>query len=152
MPQYAGPERMISATPLRPVKGAATILTEADNGALCVWLTAAGYLYTLPAPVVGMYFDFMVRTTITSVGAKVITNAATVFITGSFLQLPDTAGQAVYRLADSAATVAWNGNGTTTGGYSGDSFRLTAISDTLWAMTNGVGLATGSEATPFAAS
>ena len=141
----------IPATEQRVVKDAVTVLTAADSGALCVWLTAAGYLFTLPAPQVGLWFDFLVRTTITSVGAKVITDAGTSFITGSFLQIPDTAAQAVYHLANPAATRAWNGNGTTTGGYSGDNFRLTCISTTLWAIS-GVGLATGTEATPFAAS
>lgn len=136
---------------VRKVFHAATTLTAADSGALCVWDTAAGFLYTLPAAAEGLWFDFVVAVTITSSAAKVIC-AAGDFILGSFLQIPDTAAQAVYHAANGTTHVAWSGNGTTTGGYSGDSFRLTAISGTQWVIHNGIGLATGSEATPFATS
>lgn len=151
MPQFAGAERLNPYMPLRPVKNAATTLTEADNGALCVWSTAAGYLYTLPAPVVGLWFDFVVTTTITSVGAKVLTDAATTFLVGSFLQFPDAAAQGAYFAANGTTHRSWNGNGTTTGGYAGDKFRVTCISATQWVI-EGTGLATGTEATPFATS
>lgn len=136
----------------RVVKNAATVLTAADNGALCVWGAAAGYLYTLPTAVAGLWFDFVVAVTITSVGAKVITAGASEFILGSFLQIPDTAAQIVAQNANGTNIRSWNGNGTTTGGYAGDSFRLTAISATQWVVSHGVGLATGSEATPWATS
>lgn len=52
-----------------------------------------------------------------------------------------------------AATLrAWSADGTTKGGYAGHSFRLTAISATQWVIQNGLGLATGTEATAFATS
>jgi hypothetical protein len=135
----------------RQTKNAATVLTAADSGALCVWSTAAGYLYTLPTAAAGLWFDFLVATTITSVGAKVLTASASEFILGSFLQIPDAAAQIVARNADGSTIRSWNGNGTTTGGYAGDSFRLTAISATQWVIS-GIGLATGTEATAFATS
>jgi hypothetical protein len=135
----------------RPVKNAVTILTAADNGALCQWGTAAGYLYTLPAPVVGLWFDFVVAVTITSSAAKVITDAGTTFLLGSFLQIPDTAAQTVAQNANGTTIRSWTGNGSTTGGFAGDSFRLTCTSTTQWTIS-GIGLATGSEATPFATS
>jgi hypothetical protein len=137
--------------PARLVYTGARVLTAESNGALCVWNTAAGYTYTLPAAATGLYFDFVVATTITSVGAKVVT-ASGDFIIGSILQIPDTAAQIVARAADGSTHTSWNGNGTTTGGYAGDSFRLTAISASQWVIHNGIGLATGSEATPFATS
>lgn len=135
----------------RVVKNAVTVLTAADNGALCVWGAAAGYLYTLPTAVAGLWFDFVVAVTITSVGAKVLTASASEFLLGSFLQIPDGAAQIVAQNANGTTIRSWNGNGTTTGGYAGDAFRLTAISATQWVI-NGIGLATGTEATPFATS
>lgn len=134
----------------RIVKTGAATLTAAESGALCLFNAAAGFTYTLPATAVGLWFDFLVTVTVTSVAAKVITPASS-FIVGSFLQIPDTAAQIVAHAANGTTHVSWNGNGTTTGGYAGDRFRLTAISSTVWAI-EGIGLATGSEATPFATS
>lgn len=134
----------------RIVKTGAATLTAAESGALCLFNAAAGFTYTLPATAVGLWYDFLVTVTITSVGAKVITPASS-FIVGSFLQIPDAAGQIVAQAANGTSHRSWNGNGTTTGGYAGDRFRLTAISATVWAI-EGIGLATGTEATPFATS
>lgn len=136
----------------RVVKNAATVLTAADNGAMCVWGAAAGYTYTLPTAAAGLWFDFVVAVTITSSAAKVITASASEFILGSFLQIPDSAAQITAQNANGTTIRAWSGNGSTTGGYAGDSFRLTAISATQWVISNGIGLATGTEATPFATS
>lgn len=130
--------------------GAAKTLTAEDSGALCLFSTAAGYTYTLPAAAVGLYFDFLITTTITSSAAKVICTAGD-FILGSFLQSPDGTDPVAAFAADGAADLAISMNGTTTGGYAGDWFTLTAISSTQWAIT-GFGLATGSEATPVATS
>lgn len=134
----------------RAVKAAVTVLTEDDSGALCIWNTAAGYLYTLPEAVAGIWFDFVVQTTITSVGAKVIT-ASGDFIVGTFMQGTDTTYLPAFRDADGTTHVSWNGNGSTTGGLKGDFFRLTAISGTQW-IIEGTGSANGSEASPFATS
>lgn len=130
-------------------EGAATIAAE-DIGALCVWNTAAGYTFTLPPAVKGLWYEFYVQTTITSVGAKVIC-ASGDFIVGSFLQSPDSTDAVAAHAANGTTHVSWNGNGTTTGGYAGDGFTLTAISGSQW-LIRGLGLATGSEATPFATS
>lgn len=151
MAQYTTPERMVQPVPLRPVKTGATVLTEADNGALCVWNTAAGYTFTLPTAVQGLWFDFVVAVTATSSAHKVITASASEFILGAFLQIPDTAAQIAAQAANGSTIRAWSANGTTTGGYAGDFFRLTAISATQWVIS-GIGLATGTEATPFATS
>lgn len=152
MAQFAGAERIVQAMPLRVVKTAAATLTEADNGALCVWTTAAGYTFTLPTAYQGLWFDFVVAVTITSSAAKVITASASEFILGSELQIPDAAGQIVARNADGSSIRAWSADGSTKGGYAGHSFRLTAISATQWVIQNGLGLATGTEATAFATS
>lgn len=135
----------------RTIKTAAATLTARDSGALCVFNSAAGDIYTLPSPEAGLFFDFTVAVTITSNAAKVITNAGTVFLLGSFLQIPDTAAQIASQDANGTTHVAWSGNGSTTGGIKGDFFRVTAISTTQWVIF-GIGRATGTEATPFATS
>lgn len=139
--------------PRRPVKQAATTLSRDDSGALCLWTTAAGYLYTLPpidAVDVGTWFEFAVHTTITSSAAKVITSSGD-FLVGNFIQSTDGTYTSASRAADGTTIVAWSGNGSTTGGLIGDWFKVTAINSTQWHIF-GMGMATGSEATPFATS
>lgn len=141
----------VTGQPTRRVySGAARTLTADDNGALCIWSTAAGYTYTLPAAEAGLWFEFYVQTTITSVAAKVIC-ASGDFIVGTFLQGTDGTFTTGFHDANGTTHVAWSGNGTTTGGIKGDRFKLTAISGTQWVI-EGFGSATGSEATPFATS
>lgn len=150
MPQYTSPERMVP-TSVRPVyAGAARTLTAADSGAMCLFSTAAGYTYTLPAAEPGLWFDFVVHTTITSSAAKVIT-ASGDFLVGNFIQSTDSTYTSASHAADGSTIVAWSGNGSTTGGLIGDWFRVTAISETQWHIY-GMGRATGSEASPFATS
>ena len=139
-----GPKRVVKT-------GGAATLTREDSGGLCVFSTAAGYAFTLPKAEQGLWFDFVVSIDITSVAAKVLTASATEFILGSFIQSPDGTALLAAHNANGTTIRSWNGNGTTTGGYAGDHFRLTAISSTVWVI-QGVGLATGAEATPFATS
>lgn len=135
----------------RVVKTAAATLTAADSGALCVFNSAAGDLYTLPVPEAGLWFDFVVTVTITSNAAKVITDSASTFLLGTFVQSTDGTYTSALHSANGTTHRAWSGNGTSTGGIKGDWFRLTAISATQWVIV-GMGSATGSEATPFATS
>ncbi len=136
----------------RPVKRAATVLTSDDNGAICIWGAAAGYLFTLPVPAVGLWFDFVVEVTITSVGAKIITkNTGTEFLLGNFIQSTDSTYTSANFAANGTNIVSWNGNGSTTGGLAGDWVRVHAISATQWEVY-GMGRATGTEASPFATS
>lgn len=135
----------------RPVYiGAAATISAEDSGALCVWSTAAGYTFTLPPAQTGLWYDFLVQTTITSVAAKVIC-ASGDFIVGTFVQGTDSTYTQNLQDANGSTHVAWSGNGTTTGGIKGDRFRLTAISSSQW-LIEGLGTATGTEATPFATS
>ncbi len=132
------------------VSGAYALL-NADSGALVYWDQAAGVTYTLPAPKLGMWFEFIVTVTITSAAAKVITDAATSFLLGGFRQSTDTTFTEATHLANGTTIRAWSGNGTTTGGVVGDTLIVSAASATVW-MVMGRGSATGAEATPFATS
>ncbi len=140
----------VPMVPFRKVFAAARTLTADDNGALCLFNTAAGYTYTLPAAQPGLYFDFQVTVTITSVGAKIIC-ASGDFLLGHFIQSTDGTYTSAAHAANGTNIVSWNGDGSTTGGLIGDIVRVIAISDTQWAVW-GMGRATGSEATPFATS
>jgi hypothetical protein len=131
----------------RPVLQTATTLTTAHNGSLCLFDTAAGQLYTLPAAAEGLYFDFMVLVTATSLVHRVAC-ASGDFLLGSFIQSTDGTYTSAAHAADGATHLAWEGNGTTKGGLIGDWLRVHAISATQWAVW-GMGRATGAEATPF---
>jgi hypothetical protein len=131
----------------RKVYTTATILTAADSGALCVWSTAAGIIYTLPAAAAGLTFDFVVSVTATSLVHRVVC-ASGDFLLGTFVQSTDGTYTSGLRAADGATHLAWEGNGTTKGGIVGDWLRVTAISATQW-VVYGMGSATGAEATPF---
>lgn len=138
---------------------AATTLTVAQSGSLCLWNLAAGFTYTLPviaASEVGTFFDFEVTVTATSVNHKLITGAGTVFLLGNVLQFveattpaadPGPKGFALNGTTHVAITM----NGTTTGGLIGTKLRATAISTTQW-LVNGVVKASGVIATPAATS
>ncbi len=134
----------------RPVYTAARTLTAADNRALCVFNSAAGDIYTLPAAAAGLEFEFVVVVTITSNAAKVICTSGD-FLLGAFIQSTDGTYTTAAHAANGSTHVAWSGNGSTTGGLAGDWLRVTAISGTQWVLS-GFGRATGSEATPFATS
>lgn len=144
----------LSGSPLYGIRkvltGAQTLAVE-DSGALCLWNTAAGYTFTLPTAVKGVWYEFVVHTTITSSAAKVITASASEFIVGTYEQATDGTYTVAARAADGTTIRAWSGNGSTTGGIVNDRFTLTAISSTQW-FIQGRGNATGSEATPFATS
>lgn len=133
------------------VKTAAATLTAADSGAVCIFNSAAGDIYTLPTAASGLVYDFVVVTTITSNAAKVITASASEFLLGSFIQSTDGTYTSAAHAANGTTIRAWSGNGSTTGGLAGDWFRVCGISSTQWVIW-GMGRATGSEATPFATS
>lgn len=141
----------------RPVveDGAAVVLTAADSGALCVFDKVDGALFTLPAPAIGLWFDFIVTASVTSNSMKVITDAGTTFIVGT-IDMVDTDTSFTH----TAATA----NGTThvaitmaaastnsTGGILGTRFSLVCRTATTWAIYGQV-LHAGSVATPFATS
>ena len=131
--------------------GAAKVLTAEDAGAICRFSTAAGYLYTLPAPQPGLFFEFHVDVTITSVGAKILTNAADVFLGGWFRQSTDSTYTMATHAANGTDIRSWNGNGSTTGGILGDVIYVVYEASNIWRVW-GWGSATGAEASPFATS
>lgn len=136
------------------IKGgvATRTLLASESGALCCLDRAAGVVYTLPAPVVGMEFEFIVTTSVTSNAHKVITNASTVFLVGGVIMGDVTIAQSGdYFEANGTTHVAISANGSTTGGLLGEQYKVTCISATQWAIA-GVTHGAGTLADPFATS
>jgi len=137
---------------------AARTLSADESGALCIWTTATGCTATLPSPVIGLWYEFMVAVTNTGTACKVITSAGTVFIGGGCLTMVDNTTPGANPgpkgfLFDSSASVAvlMGGSDTTAGGIAGTRFRLTCVSSTLW-IVEGLIRAAGTIVTPASAS
>lgn len=131
---------------------AATLtLTEEQSGSVVLLARAAGSVITLPAPKVGITYDFIVNTTVTSNAYTVATNSdTTVFLRGQVLGVDTDSSNALAMYSANGTThVEITMNGTTTGGRVGTSFTLTCVSATLWQI-DGVVNGSGVVATPFA--
>lgn len=153
---YGSPAGSIATGLHRQVisEGAATRqLTAKESGALCLFDRAAGTVYTLPTPVVGMQFEFLVTVAVTSNAHKVITKTiASEFLVGGVIMGDVTvASSGDYFEADGTSIVALSAAGSTTGGLLGERYKVTAISTTQWAI-EGVTHGAGTLATPFATS
>lgn len=125
--------------------GATLTLTEAAHGGKTILLdTAAGSVVTLPAPVVGLRFRFLVSVKPTSNFHQVKVAAATDFMGGS-LNIVDLDGatQGAFG-ADSTADDNIQLNGTTKGGQVGDSIEIEGISSTIWAVSGNLVCPAGS--------
>lgn len=133
--------------------GATVTLTAAQSGSIVLFDRAAGIVFTLPAPVVGLGFTFYATTTVTTNSYKVITDAGTTLIAGSILGS-----------VDNTANKSWVGNGTThlavtqaaastnaTGGIIGSYVSFRCVTSTLW-VCYGLTIAGGTPSTPFATS
>lgn len=134
--------------------GATRTLAPEESGALCLFDSASGVVYTLPtasAQTVGLTYEFLVRTTITSNAAKIVTADASTFLVGAVVSANSGATTTTAYPANGTTIRALSSNGTTTGGTIGDRYKVTCISATLWAIDGQV-VATGIAATPFATS
>lgn len=141
--QWRGVHRHIIADAV-----ATRTLLAKEAGALCAFDLAAGVVYTLPAPVIGMEFNFITTVTRTSNAHSVVTDAATTFLTGGIWVGNSGAATGKYFAGNGTTFVKTTSNGTTTGGIIGDRLTFIAISSTVW-FASGVLNATGTEATPF---
>ncbi len=127
-------------------------LLASESGALLVFGTAAGQIYTLPvigANDVGMFFDVCTTVTRTAAAYTIDTGSAANFIGGGLLMTSTTANQENFLPATIASTVSIDLDAATTGQALGTWFRLTAISSTEW-YCGGTASGVGSMADPFA--
>lgn len=134
-------------------KGATYQLLPKESGSLCLFDRAAGIVYTLPTPVAGMEFHFLVTVAVTSNAHKVITKTiANEFLVGGVIMGDVTVAQSGdYFEADGTTIVALSAAGSTTGGLLGEEYTVTALSTTQWGI-KGVCHGAGTLATPFATS
>ena len=125
------------------------ILTAADSGAHCVFSVSTVTTYTLPAAAQGLHFKFSVRTTAAGTADifRIVCTTGDFFV-GSFIQSTDGTYTSAAHAANGSTHLAWEGNGSTTGGLAGDWLEVTASDSTLWEVF-GMGRATGSEASPW---
>lgn len=152
---YDGPSGCIATGLHREVLqsvGATRTLLAEESGSLCLFDSATGVIYTLPAPKEGMQFKFGVSVAVTSNAYKIITNASTVFLLGGVISgnLTVAASGDVFQ-ANGTTHVAISMNGTDTGGLIGGELVFTAISDTQW-YVSGLIVGSGTNADPFATS
>lgn len=136
--------------------GATVTLTAAQSGSSVLFDRAAGIVFTLPAPQVGLKFRFLTSIAVTSNAYKIITDAGTTLLIGNVVS--NTAA-ATPSANDGPKTFAANGsthisismNGSTTGGLIGTFIEVECVSTTQWHV-NGIVLGSGVIATPFATS
>lgn len=124
-----------------------TTLTAAMSGATMLFDTAAGITYTLPTPVIGASYDFVVTTSVTSSNHKVITNTGTVLLQGAITSATTTAS--VFESVIGSSNISVTMNGTTTGGLVGTNLSFKCLSATLW-QVSGTNFTSGTTATAFA--
>lgn len=133
-------------------QGATRTLSVDESGSTVLFDRAAGIVYTLPLAKPGVFFDFVITTTITSNSAKVITGAATEFLIGGYTNVDTDTSNAVAAFTGNGSThVSVSMNGTTTGGILGTKLRFTCLSSTRW-FVEGIVQGSGVVATAFATS
>lgn len=116
-----------------------------QSGSIVRFDRAAGVIITLPAARAGLWYDFLVKTSVTS-NTYQVKAAGTTKVSGTLVNSKnDTASKSF--VGNGSTHVKVSMNGTTTGGLVGTYFR--AFCDgTAWRI-NGFNEASGSEATPF---
>lgn len=146
-------------TTVTPIGNVATYApTAAQSGTTFLLNRAAGTVVTLPAPVLGMKFNFVVTTAVTSNSYKIITDASTTLMQGvDLIALIGTAvGDSELFQGNGTTHLSFNMNGTTTGGLIGTQISMVCIATSavpsgLW-QVNAVNFGSSTLATSFATS
>ena len=132
--------------------GASRTLLPAESGSLCMFDVATGLVYTLPAAVEGMTFEFGYSVSRTSTNAYKIITATGDFLLGAYFALdPTIATSGDVFTGDGSTHVALTLDADTEGGIIGGLIRVVAISATQWYITGHV-VGTGTMTTGFATS
>lgn len=129
--------------------GATVSLTSAESGKTILMDRAAGIVFTLPSPVIGLKYKFVVTTAVTSNLYSIDTDGASTFLVGNVNTIIDDSGTSEGSAADGAAHVSLDMNGTTKGGLVGSWVEVECISSTQWAVS-GTLVGSGTLVTVFA--
>ena len=135
--------------------GTTRTITAANSGSVNLFDSAAGITYTLPAPSVGLVYDFVTTVLQTSSAHVVVTDAGTTFLRGYTLTVSDVditpsnlVGPKAYA-GDGSTHIKITTNGTTTGGGIGSWLRFICVSATVWQVSGIIRSPSGTIATPF---
>lgn len=141
-----------AATRIKNVTGATLAVNEFDHeGRIITLNAAAGVAVTLPASVGGgAKYKFIIGTTITSVGTTIKVANTTDAFQGWSNYVGDDAAALTGFIAVAGTDDTVTLNGTTTGGYVGDTVEFIDVGAGRWQVEI-FGKATGGEATPFSA-
>ena len=123
--------------------------TALQSGTTFLLNRAAGITVTLPSPVVGLKYRYLVQTAVTSNDYGIDTDGASTFMVGVVNQVIAASATSEGQSADGTSIVSCNMNGTTTGGLVGSYIDVECISATVWEVT-GILVGSGTLATPFA--
>jgi len=131
-------------------EGATRVLLPSESGSLCLFDRAAGIIYTLPAPAVGMEFEFLITVAGSSNSYSIDTDAATTFIGGGVAAVSTAVAEGGDSFAAViASTVSCDFDSAVTGRLIGTQVKFTCLSSTTWGC-EGVTHGVGTLATPFA--
>lgn len=129
------------------ITSATATLGRNQSGAVIRFDRAAGVVITLPTARAGLWYDFLVKTSVTS-NAYAVNAAGSTKVSGTLVNSKDDTASKSF-VGNGSTHVKVSMNGTTTGGRVGTYFR--AFCDgTAWRI-NGFNEASGTEATPFSA-
>ncbi len=133
--------------------GATKTLTSRESGSLIILDKADGIVLTLPAPTVGLYYDFVVLTSVTTNAYKFSTaTQGTDWFVGPIISDDSDTGDALVAFqCNGSSHDNVSMNGTTTGGIKGTFYRVKAISTTLWHI-EGTDIGSSTVATPCSTS
>ncbi len=127
------------------ITSATATLGRNQSGSIVRLDRAAGIVITLPAARAGLWYDFLVKTSVTS-NAYAVVAAGSTKVSGTLVaSLDDTASKSF--VGNGSTHVKVTTNGTTTGGRVGTYFRA-FCNGTTWTF-NGENVSSGSTATPF---
>jgi len=137
---------------IRHTTGATRTLTADQSGSTIYLDKADGVVVTLPASAVGLTYNFVVVTSVTSNAYKISTAVQnTEFMDGTINSLQDAAVASAVFSGDGSTHDNFSMNGTTTGGLVGTNVTFTCTAANKWT-ASGFVRASGTEATPFATS
>lgn len=128
--------------------GATVTITAAQSGKKFFMDRAAGIVFTLPTPVVGLKFGFITTVDLTSNAYAVNSGSASVFYVGAVQMGINDAATGETHYANGTTHIGLSSNKTTTGGLIGGWLEFECISSTLWQVT-GTLSCTATPATPF---
>jgi len=129
---------------------AARLITPSESGDLFLMDTATGQSFTLPVGVIGLKYEFLVTTDLTSNAYAVLCSTATAgdFMVGHVFGAIEAAATGEMHFANGSTHLGLSMNKTTTGGLIGTHIMVECIATNLWKVT-GVTSCTATPATPF---